>query len=413
MRRGAPPLRSSPITSQGLTAWVDAQLSPLTAVPDTDLETLVNTQWPLLRMAILGVHDRYYPNSTGDLGYAAVQAYLARAIWSTRQLLEVMVDFWTNHLVVTGPWGEAWDSVHRYQLDVIRTPRAGPLRRHARRRRQPPGDAPAARQRRLSKRAPNENFGRELLELHTVGVDGGYTESDVRMSALVLTGMSTDESGEYLWCYNPHRRDAARQVLGWSDPNPVAEDGVAGRQSYLTYLAQHPATANRIARKLAVRYVSDTPPATLVDEARAGLPRERHRHRARAARALPVAGVRRVGGPEGAHALRGRPRLVPRPRPDAPGADVRRATCATSSGALGSFGQAPMGWPAPNGYPDVAAAWNGASSTLNRWNFHLGLAGNWTAKAMARPAVTTSCPPRCRARMPPSSTRSPRASSSR
>jgi hypothetical protein len=59
---------------------------------------------------------------------------------------------------------------------------------------------------------------------------------------------------------------------------------------------------------------------------------------------------------------------------------------------MGTFGQAPMGWPAPNGYPDVAAAWNGASSTLNRWNFHMGLAGNWKLAAMKRPDVTTLVP---------------------
>ena len=68
-----------------------------------------------------------------------------------------------------------------------------------------------------TKRAPNENFGREVLELHTVGVDGGYLESDIRRSALALTGMSTDEeSGEYHYRQIRHHQGSL-SILGWSE----------------------------------------------------------------------------------------------------------------------------------------------------------------------------------------------------
>ena len=89
---------------------------------------------------------------------------------------------------------------------------------------------------------------------------------------------------------------------------------------------------------------------------------------------------------------------MPHPRAHARSRFRRRAErpAIACSGRPGTFGQAPMGWPAPNGYPDVAAAWGGASSTLNRWNFHLGLAGNWTLKAMTRPDWPRSSRRRCR-----------------
>jgi uncharacterized protein (DUF1800 family) len=213
------------------------------------------------------------------------------------------------------------------------------------------------------------------------------------MSARALTGLSVDsESG--LYSYKPQRRFVgAVKVMGWSHANTSPEGGDAVVTSYLNYLASHPATANRIATKLAVRYVSDTPPATLVTTlAQAYL-----------ANGTAIAPVLRVLflSPEFAASAGQKVRtpyedalasirilgLTPE-APPAPGeSDLRDLLWYT-----GTFGQAPMGWPAPNGYPDVAAAWGGASGTVNRWNFHLGLAGNWTLKAMTRPDITTLVP---------------------
>jgi uncharacterized protein (DUF1800 family) len=79
--------------------------------------------------------------------------------------------------------------------------------------------------------------------------------------------------------------------------------------------------------------------------------------------------------------------LTPEPAPTTNGGDLRSLWSVTAT-----FGQAPMGWAAPNGYPDVAAAWTGASSTLNRWNFHLSLAGGGVLTSMKRPALSTLLP---------------------
>lgn len=366
---GATPELVAEIRRVGRSAWLDAQLNPLTTVPDTATDSLVASLYPRLSMAIWQVHDTYWPDQTGDLGNDVIQAYMARAIWSKRQLLEVMVDFWTNHLVVTAPWGETWDSAHRYHIDVIRKNALGryadmlvAAARH-------PAMLNQLDNGSSTKRAPNENFGRELLELHTVGVDGGYLESDISRSALALTGLSMDqESGEYVYRQVRHHRGAL-SVLGWSDANASAW-GEPVATSYLTYLARHPKTARRIATKLAVRFVSDTPPTTLVYRlAQVYLDND--------TRIAPVlkslltstefdAGV-------GQKVKRPLENMVSTVRTLGvqPGTD--------SKGWLGDLswrakaaGQQPMGWPAPNGYPDVAGAWAGAGTTLAAWNFHMG-----------------------------------------
>lgn len=388
---GPTPALVAEVRKTGTTAWLDAQLAPLTAVPDTAMDALLK-RWTRLGWKTWQVRERLPDTDRWAVMMEVVESHLARALFSRRQLLETAVDFWTNHLVVPVPSSEVWDNAHLFQRDVVRRHALGrysdmlvAASRH-------PAMLKVLDNADSTKRAPNENYGRELLELHTVGV-GNYTETDVRMSARALTGLSVDsESG--LFSYKPQRRYVGPvKVLGWSDPNPVAEDGVAVATRYLTYLAQHPATANRIARKLAVRYVSDTPPATLVTKlAQVYL-----------ANGTAIAPVLRALflSPEFAASAGQKVRtpyedalaacrvlgLTPEPAPTSGDSNLRHLFW-----ALGSFGQAPMGWPAPNGYPDVAAAWNGASSTLNRWNFHLGLAGNWTLKAMARPAVTTFVP---------------------
>jgi uncharacterized protein (DUF1800 family) len=371
---GATPAQVAEITKMGTTAWLDAQLNPLKSVTDTTMDTLLAAQWPRLGLRTWQVHDQYYPNSTGDLGNDVLEAYVARALWSRRQLLEVMVDFWTNHLVVTAPWGESWDSVHRYNIDVIRKYALGRYADMLVAAAKHPAMLAQLDNESSTKRAPNENFGREVLELHTVGVDGGYLESDIRRSALALTGMSTEnESGEYL--YRPIRHHVGSlKILGWSNANASAYGEAVG-VAYLTHLARHPKTARRLATKLAVRFVSDSPPASLVDRlAKVYLDND--------TRIAPVLKSlftsREFAASTGQKTKRPLENMVSTARVlgAAPGPDTK--------GWLGDLiwnarvaGQAPMGWPAPNGYPDVAPAWAGAGATLGIWNWHMGQ--GWTA----------------------------------
>lgn len=388
---GPTPALLAEVRTLGTTAWLDAQLAPLTKVPDTAMDAIL-TRWPRLGWKTWEVRERLSPGDTWLVMYDLLEAHLARALFSRRQLLETVVDFWTNHLVVPVPSSEVWDSSHLFQRDVIRRHALGTYADMLNAAARHPSMLKVLDNADSTKKAPNENYGRELLELHSVGL-GNYTEADVKMSALALTGLSVDsESG--LYSYKPQRRYVgALRVMGWTHANTTAESGSAVATSYLTYLANHPSTATRIATKLATRYVSDTPPATLVTKlAQVYL-----------ANGTAIAPVLRALflSPEFAASAGQKVRtpyedalatirilgLTPPPVPTSGDSDLRHLLWTTHG-----LGQPPMGWPAPNGYPDVATAWGGATSTLNRWNFHLSVAGNWTLKSMRRPALTTLLP---------------------
>src|SRR4029450_13954529 len=113
---------------------------------------------------------------------------LAGQLWSRRQLLEVMVDFWSNHLNVTNPFDGGWDTRTAYDRDVIRTHALGRFADMLRASARSPAMLRYLDNAESHRRAVNENYGRELLELHTVGIEGGYTEKDVRHSAYIMTG---------------------------------------------------------------------------------------------------------------------------------------------------------------------------------------------------------------------------------
>ncbi|MBD3782382.1 MAG: DUF1800 domain-containing protein [Micrococcales bacterium] len=388
---GATPALVDEITAVGGAAWLEAQLSPQ-GIADPVVDGLLTNVFPRLRLETWQVRDQYWPNSTGDLGTDVVEAYVARALWSKRQLLEVMVDFWTNHLVVTAPWGETWDCVHRYHEDVIRRHALGRYSDLLVAAAMHPAMLAQLDNESSSKRAPNENFGREVLELHTVGVDGGYAESDVRTSALALTGISTeDESGEYLYRHIRHHTGPL-SILGWSSAN-ASPRGEGVGIAYLRHLAQHPSTARRVATKLAVRFVSDTPPAGLVDT----LARVYLDHGTQVApvlRALFTSAE--FAASAGQKTKRPLERIISTSRAlgVAPGTDTRAWLSELVWNARVA-GQAPLGWPAPNGYPDVAGAWAGAGVTLACWNWTMGQ--GWTASAVpqtrvAYPALRTLLP---------------------
>jgi uncharacterized protein (DUF1800 family) len=388
---GPTPALVAEVRSIGVTAWLDAQLAPITKVPDADMDTIL-ARWPRLGWKTWQVRERLTPGDTWAVMYDVLEAHLARALFSRRQVLETAVDFWTNHLVVPVPSSEVWDSSHLFQRDVIRKHALGKYSDMLIAAARHPSMLKVLDNADSTKKAPNENYGRELLELHTVGI-GQFTEADVKMSALALTGLSVDsESG--LFSYKPQRRYVgALRVMGWSHANTIAEGGESVAGSYLNYLANHPATATRIATKLATRYVSDTPPATLVSTlAQVYL-----------ANATAIAPVLRTLflSPEFAASAGQKMRtpyedalatvrilgLTPPPVTTSGDSDLRHLLWTTHG-----LGQPPMGWPAPNGYPDVATAWGGATSTLNRWNFHLGVAGNWALTSMRRPPLSALLP---------------------
>jgi len=238
------------------------------------------------------------------------QQRVLRAVYSDRQLEDVLTDFWFNHFNVDARKGPTRYMLTEYERDAIRPHVLGHFRDlleatakspamlfyldnwmsadpngpHVARAR-PDGAAfgarlrqrrgqgapmpvpPRAQPQNLAPKRPtglNENYGRELLELHTLGVDGGYTQQDVTEVARAFTGWTIQNprlGGGYRFALNLHD-DGEKRVLGHVIH---AGGGERDGEDVLDIVANHPATARFISTKLARRFVSDTPPAALVD----------------------------------------------------------------------------------------------------------------------------------------------------
>ena len=201
---------------------------------------------------------------------------LLRAVYSNRQLDEVLADFWFNHFNVYLDKGADRYLVTAYERDVIRPRVLGKFKDLLEATAKSPAmlfyldnwqsvgpDAPQARGKKGA-RGLNENYGRELLELHTLGVDGGYTQADVTEAARCFTGWTIfqpQRGGEFVFNRRVHD-DGEKTVLGVKIP---AGGGISDGEKVLDIVARHPSTARFISKKLAMRFVADEPPASLVD----------------------------------------------------------------------------------------------------------------------------------------------------
>lgn len=335
-----------------------------------------------------------------DLAGAKVQ----RAVYSERQLQEVMTDFWFNHFNVF--FGKNLDRylVAGYERDAIRPHVFGRFRdllgataKHpamlvyldnARsvvpdsmrgamaggpRARGRLGGARASADAADARRRPtglNENYARELMELHTLGVDGGYTQHDVVEVARALTGWSIDrggDGGEPGFIFRPRQHDfGAKTILGRAFPAGRGQDE---GEAVLDLLARSPATARHIAFKLAQRFVADDPPTALVDRLADTFLRTDGDLRA-ITRTL-------FTSPE-LYAASVRNAKVKTPIEFVASAlRVSGAEVGPSRGilqALRQLGQVPYLASAPTGYPAASEEWTNSGAMLNRMNFALALA---------------------------------------
>jgi len=209
-----------------------------------------------------------------------IDSRMYRALYSNRQLEEVLVDFWLNHFNVFNGKGQGRMLLTSYERDAIRPHVFGRFRdlllataRHPAMlfyldnwQSQAPRDEIPGQPAPANARRPglNENYGRELMELHTLGVDGGYTQDDVIAVARAFTGWTIYDVNRIAeFQFNPAFHDRKEKiVLGHSIPAGGGEqDGI----QVIDILARHPSTARFISRKLAQRFVADAPPPSLVD----------------------------------------------------------------------------------------------------------------------------------------------------
>lgn len=315
------------------------------------------------------------------------QARLLRAVYSQRQLYEVMVDFWTNHFNVFAAKGADRWLVTSYDRDTIRPHALGRFQELLLATAQSPAmlfyldnwmsvspDAPVRQLttngKPTARRGINENYARELLELHTLGVDGGYTQKDVEEVARCFTGWTIRRPrGEAEFRFEPRMHDRGEKVvLGTKIPaGGGMEDGV----KVIDLLARHSSTARFIATKLVRRFVSDDPPASLVAKAM-----EAFRQSDGDLKAV----VRAIVSAPDFYA------------PQVLGAKVKKPLefVASALRAMGAETDASppllrylarMGEPLflaqpPTGYPDVGPSWISPDTLLTRMNFAFDLTSN-------------------------------------
>jgi uncharacterized protein (DUF1800 family) len=272
------------------TGTPDQKREFLAAIPESKIDDLVIALPAGLRFQLMPVAEpalrRKMMLMTAPqqlIAYDLSEGKLARAIFSSRQLEEQLADFWYNHFNVYLDKGADRFLVPSYEREAIRPNLLGRFRDLLEATAQSPAmlfyldnwesvgpdtqrrPANAKRNIKQPPRGLNENYARELMELHTLGVDGGYTQKDVTEVARCFTGWTIrppQQGGDFF--YNDRVHDKGeKMVLGVRIP---AGGGRDDAEKVLDILAAHPSTAHFISRKLAQRFVADDPPPELVEK---------------------------------------------------------------------------------------------------------------------------------------------------
>ncbi|MBC7872214.1 MAG: DUF1800 domain-containing protein [Chitinophagaceae bacterium] len=346
------------IQQMGIEGYIDWQLNPETiADPIIDellnRETFISMERPDLSRALDADEDY-------SIEARFMWARIYRAAYSERQLHEALVEFWTDHFNV--PIGDLLGEKIIDDREVVRKHALGKFRDLLFASAQSPAMLYYLNQASSDKEHPNENYAREVMELHTLGVDGGYTEDDVKAVARALTGWTVNDAWRGGFIFNMEMHDTdEKTILGMNLP---AGRGVEDGLQVLDLLATHPSTARFVSMKLIRRFVSDSPPQTLIDSTTAvflgtdGDIRRVMRHILTSPEFMDSAGQK-----------------FRRPI-DLMAAMLRalRSGLTIEAGVpwlfwnLESMGQLPFYWHPPNGYPDAAGAWINTNALLNRWN---------------------------------------------
>jgi uncharacterized protein (DUF1800 family) len=395
------------VRRNGIRAYLDEQLNPERILDDLAEEKIAGLK--TMRLNNRELFELYPPPKVAQERAANMMggemnaprmiivelqlARLLRAVYSQRQLYELMVDFWNNHFNIFAAKGaDRWlttsydrDTIrphalgkfHDLLLETAKSPAMlfyldnwlsvspnGPL-----------GRLPAAAQR----RGLNENYAREIMELHTLGVDGGYTQQDVREVARCLTGWTlVRPRGDAEFRFEPRLHDnGAKTVLG---NRLSAGGGMDDGLKVIDILSHHPATAKFIATKLARRFVADEPSVALVNRA-ADAFRDSDGDIRTVVRSI-------IESPEfyAPEVYQGKVK-----KPLEYVASALRLTHADTKVThqllryIGRMGEPLFLAQPPTGYPDLGASWVSPDMLLTRMNFASDLANNRLEGARVQP----------------------------
>lgn len=384
------------VQMMGIDAYIEEQLHP-ESIDDSALEQRLASLYPTLSMGI-GELMHNYPQQRqrglearalrayrmGELGvkeerepgpaeviYDLQEATLMRAIFSQRQLQEVLVDFWSNHFNIDirkedCRWLKTVDD-----REVIRQHAFGKFGDLLLASAQSPAMLTYLDNRLNVKGVPNENYAREIMELHSLGVDGGYTQKDVQELARAFTGwaikparqamygnMDYSEAGTFIFNAKQHD-DGPKKILGVSLPNG---GGVSDATKIIDVLAHHPSTAHFVSKKLVTRFVADIAPEALVQSA---------------AQTFTQTGgdLRAVMGTilHSDEFKNSFAQKIKRPfeliASTARAVDMKLEDARPFALSLQMMGQGLFMHLTPDGYPDSGSAWINTNGLLTRWNF--------------------------------------------
>ena len=355
------------VRTAGVESYFEEQLAPET-IDDAECD------WRVRRLEAIHAPAREMFEYKEDfLREQIEQATMLRAVYSRRQLKEVMTGFWTDHLNIAlskgdCPWlkpSDDRDVIRRHALgrfpELIRASALSPAMLWY---------LDGRDNRKASHEdQPNENYARELLELHTLGVHGGYSQSDVMEVARCLTGWTV--KGDDVWFGRGRvefreewHDDGAKEVLGH---RILAGGGERDIDDVLDIVSKHPATAHHIAWKLARKFVDTDPPEAAVRSTAAAFT-ESEGDIPTTLRALFATKAFQDSG--GEKFKRPFHFLVSALRATA--ADVNEGTAILDYAMR--MGHVPFQYPTPDGYPEEPEPWMG--TLLWRWHFTDALARN-------------------------------------
>lgn len=352
----------------GAQAFIEEQLAP-DALDDSALEPRLADWMSILNESSADLLDQYQGMRRPVAG-ALVASVVLRAVYSQRQLYERMVYFFSNHFHVYIGKGPVLFLKPDDDRSAMRPNAMTNFRQILGASAKSPAMLLFLDNAESNRTAPNENYARELMELHTLSVEGGYSETDVKEVARAFTGWSVRglrEGGDALtYRYRRGFHDnGAKTILGMTLPPGGGEsDG----ERVLDLLAGHPSTAQFISTKLARRFVVDSPPESLINTLVATFQNSDGDVKT-LLRTLFASQEFWSAPPKLKHPLEYVASIL-----RALAFDVTNSAqfIRAISGALDALGDIPFAWPAPNGYPDVAGAWK--DGLINRWNAALAAA---------------------------------------
>ncbi len=391
--------------------WFEAQLAPDGTENDALTQKLAGFQtldkqiWELIRDYPQPAQGVTGP-TVRDVIAELLRATLLRKLYSKWQLKEVLVDFWTDHFNINmyddlQQWGKSVDD-----REVIRRHALGNFHAMLLASAKSPAMVAYLDNNTNTRQAPNENYAREVMELHTLSVNGPYNQTDVQNLAKCFTGWTVYGRGPNVaverrgtFYFNPNVHDTSNKTLGYMAAPVQGRSGAAGIQEaegVIEVLAKHDWTAEFIATKLVRKFVADDPPMSLVEAVKRKFQdastapdqiaqcvrvifqsaefRQSYGQKTRRPLDFVVAAMRAVDA-----------------NVDTTGDNISFLERVLVRGYLAPQGHNLFGKVFPDGYPDVGVEWVNTNALLNRWNFALNLVKN-RLEQRTQPALVNLLP---------------------